>query len=98
MNGHTRNASIESIEEKQAAQQWLHQNGDNVAGIEQKLEYEGNGPIPERNLYVTRKLRRKDDGPVETICAWVIKHQIGISSNTEETRKPLTDFGEQDCR
>lgn len=79
MNGHTRNASIESIDEKRAAQQWLHQNGDNVAGIEQKLEYEDDhDSMPERNLYVTRKLRRKDDGPVETICAWVIRHQIGM--------------------
>lgn len=78
MNGHTRNASIESVEEKQAAQEWLHNNGDNVAGIEQKLEYEKNASSPERNLYVTRKLRRRDDGPVETICAWVVRHQIGM--------------------
>jgi len=81
MNGHTRNTSIESIEDKRAAQQWLHQNGDNVAGIEQKLEYEDDDDVPERNLYVTRKLRRKDDGPVETICAWVVRHQIGMSHN-----------------
>jgi acyl-CoA-dependent ceramide synthase len=64
-------------QEREAAQEWLHRNGDNVASIEQKLNLQGDGRYPEQALHVTRKSRRQDDGALEVFCSWVIRHQIG---------------------
>lgn len=76
MNNHTVHAVLE--QEKEAAHEWLHQNGDNVAAIEQKLNTECDGSFPDRTMVLKRKLKRKDDGPLEIVCGWVVQHQIGI--------------------
>ena len=75
MNDHTAISSIRH--ETEDAQEWLHQNGNNVAAIEQKLDGGNHGAPPARRMIVKRKAKRKEDRPVEIICGWIIEHQIG---------------------
>jgi hypothetical protein len=89
MNDH---AAISAIQhEKEAAHEWLHQNGDNVAAIEQKLNGGGSGAFPERTMIVKRKAKRKDDGPLEIVCGWIVEHQIGILGPLTLNVRPVTD-------
>lgn len=74
-------ASFETQREKlEQAHEWLHQNGNNVLGIEQTIgtndagEEEYAAPM----MTVRRRPRRKEDGPLEVICGWIIEHQIGM--------------------
>jgi very-long-chain ceramide synthase len=61
----------------EAAQEWLHQNGTNIAGIEQKLNEKYSEGFPARTMIIKRKAKRKDDGPLEIFCRWVVDNQIG---------------------
>jgi len=63
----------------EAAQQWLHQNGNNISGIEQKLGDEDSAGVPARTLVIKRKAKKKDDGPLELFCGWIVENQIGRS-------------------
>lgn len=67
----------------EAAQDWLHQNGSNISGIEQKLDFGGGGSegFPARTMLIKRKAKKKDDGPLEIVCRWVVENQIGLSIN-----------------
>lgn len=76
MNDHTTDCALE--DEREIAHQWLHQNGDNVAAIEQKLNGSQKGAYPARTIIVKRKVKRKDDGPLEIVCGWIVEHQIGM--------------------
>jgi very-long-chain ceramide synthase len=83
MNDHTTRSAIRHENEKEDAHEWLHQNGNNVAAIEQKLQRGHHGEYPARTMIVKRKAKRKEDGPLEIICSWVVEHQIGMSSSAE---------------
>ena len=70
----------------------LHQNGDNVSGIEQKLSRHGSDKFPARTMIIKRKAKRKDDGPLEIVCGWIVEHQIGmLTFPLTQLREPLTD-------
>ncbi|KAL3418953.1 longevity-assurance protein [Phlyctema vagabunda] len=73
-------AAIENSEKTEAAHQWLHQHGEAIRGIEQKLTpgRPGDFPVP---TMVMRKAKRKDEGPIEALCEWFAQHQIGLSVN-----------------
>lgn len=78
MNGTAATSEIQN-DKLDAAHEWLHQNGNNVTGIEQKLE-PGNAGEKEYAapiMTVRRKVKRKEDGPLEIICGWIVEHQIG---------------------
>ena len=67
-------------EQVEAAQQWLHQNGNNVSSIEHKVREEDNDSdaySDAPSMTIKRKTRRKNDGPMEIICGWIVEHQIG---------------------
>jgi acyl-CoA-dependent ceramide synthase len=72
-------SSIDSKDSEtlEAAHEWLHQNGNNVAGIEQKLSYRDSEEFPARQMIIKRKVKKKQDGPLEIICGWVVENQIG---------------------
>lgn len=61
----------------EVAQDWLHRNGSNIAGIEQKLNYGNSESFPARTMVIKRKAKKKDDGPLEIVCRWVVDNQIG---------------------
>ena len=75
-------ASIEIQNEKlEAAQQWLHQNGNNVGGIEYTPAVEdAEDGYAAHTMTIRRKAKRKEDGPLEIICGWIFQHQIGALS------------------
>jgi hypothetical protein len=60
-------------------QNWLHENGENVLGIEQKLSLRDSNGYPARTMITKRKAKRKDDGPLEIVCGWIVEHQIGTA-------------------
>lgn len=80
------NAQIE------AAQEWLHDNGNNVSGIEQKLGLGGDDPerFQAPTMTITRKTRNKDDGPLEIVCRWIVENQIGKGQHRKDFQPPLT--------
>ena len=61
------------------AQNWLHQNGSNVSGIEQKLDFnrEDLQGYPASKMLIKQKTKKKEDGPLEIVCRWVVENQIG---------------------
>jgi acyl-CoA-dependent ceramide synthase len=77
MNGTSATPGIQN-ERIEAAHVWLPQNGDNVSGIEQKLSGQGSDGFPARTMIIKRKAKRKDDGPLEIVCGWIVDHQTGI--------------------
>lgn len=54
------------------AQEWTQQNGELRATIQQDLDL-----CHSAGLSSVRKTK-KDDGPLEIFCGWIVEHQIGI--------------------
>lgn len=74
-------ASVEIQNEKlHQAHERLHQNGNNVSGIEQKFnpKDDADEEYAAHTMTVRRKAKRKEDGPLEIICGWIVEHQIGM--------------------
>jgi acyl-CoA-dependent ceramide synthase len=75
-------AAIRNEKDIEDANEWLHKNGNNIAGIEQKFNGGDSTAYPERTMIVKRnvkrKVKRKDDGPLEIVCGWIVEHQIGM--------------------
>lgn len=67
----------------EAAHEWLHRNGNNVAGIEQKLNGGDTEGFAARKMVIKRKIKKKDDGPLEIVCSWVVENQIGKNLTIE---------------
>ncbi|KAH6718484.1 TLC domain-containing protein [Leptodontidium sp. MPI-SDFR-AT-0119] len=76
-------AAIKIQNEKlEAAQEWLHQNGDNVGGIEfTPAVGDAEDGYTAHTMTVRRKAKKNEDGPLEIICGWIFQHQIGLSVN-----------------
>lgn len=77
MSDHSLNAEIRK-NEKLPVQQPLCPDGDTANCIEQKLNGGASASFPLRTVIAKRKAKRKDDGPLEIVCGWVVAHQIGI--------------------
>jgi acyl-CoA-dependent ceramide synthase len=78
---------IELNTKVEEAQDWLHQNGGNIAGIEQKLDFGGGASegFPARSMFIKRRAKKKDDGPLEIVCRWVVENQIGRGQILEQS-------------
>jgi very-long-chain ceramide synthase len=70
-------AAIRNEKDIEDANEWLDKNGSNIAGIGQKFNGGDSTAYPERTMIVKRKVKRKDDGPLEIVCGWIVEHQIG---------------------
>jgi len=55
----------------------VYQNEHNVDSIEQKLNRLSADGYPQSTLLIKRKAKRKDDGPLEIVCGFIVEHQIG---------------------
>jgi hypothetical protein len=64
--------------EKAMAHEWIEQNDENVNGLRKKLNDDVSQVFPARTVVIDRKAKRKDDGPLEIFCGWIVEHQIGI--------------------
>jgi len=60
-----------------AAHEWIEQNDEHTNGLEKKLNESLSQAYPARTVVIDRKAKRKDDGPLELICGWIVEHQIG---------------------
>ncbi|KAJ5034922.1 uncharacterized protein L3040_008190 [Drepanopeziza brunnea f. sp. 'multigermtubi'] len=78
-------ASIKTHHQKpEQAHEWLHQNGKNFSGIEQKIGMNddgGGGEYAAPMMTGRRNIKRREVGPLEIICGWIVEHQIGLSVN-----------------
>ena len=55
-----------------------HQNGYSINSTEHKInEASSSDAFPPRTLIIKRKAKRKDDGPLEIVCGFIVEHQIG---------------------
>ncbi|PMD63312.1 longevity assurance proteins LAG1/LAC1 [Hyaloscypha bicolor E] len=63
------------------AQEWIDQNDENANGLRKKLNDDVSQVFPARTVVIDRKAKRKDDGPLEIFCGWIVEHQIGLSVN-----------------
>lgn len=66
--------------EIETAPAWSYQNGgiSGVNEVEKKLEAETFSRYPAQTMIPHgRKVKRKDDGPLEIFCGWIVEHQIG---------------------
>ena len=70
--------------------QLSYQNVHNVATIEQKLHEASSDGYPSRTLIIKRKAKRKDDGPLEIVCGFIVEHQIGMQTAISLRRCQLT--------
>jgi acyl-CoA-dependent ceramide synthase len=74
-------ASIKTQHQKpEQAREWLHQNGKTVGGIGQKIGMNNDGGEEYAAHMMTgrRSTKRREVGPLEIICGWIVEHQIGI--------------------
>jgi hypothetical protein len=62
-----------------AANGRLPENDDHKDSMEQKLDLEGVQLFPTQTMPVMKKAKRKDDGPLEMVCKWIVEYQVGTS-------------------
>jgi len=83
----------EHTKQVEKAQEWLHEHGNNVSAIEQKLGRRApnlkSKPFPPPTMKIKRKTRRKDDGPMEIVCGWITEHQIGMAAQAFPQKKNI---------
>ncbi|KAF8862621.1 longevity assurance proteins LAG1/LAC1 [Acephala macrosclerotiorum] len=73
---------IEKLDiEVEAAPEQSYQNGKNATILEQKPAGAPSARYPMRTVPVKRKAKKKDEGPLEIVCGWIVEHQIGLSIN-----------------
>ncbi len=53
-------------------------NGSYGFDLEQKYNNAGSKDFTSRVVIAKKETKRKDDGLLETVCGWVVDHQIGI--------------------
>ncbi|RDL40824.1 Uncharacterized protein BP5553_00803 [Venustampulla echinocandica] len=58
-----------------------HCNGDNLERFEEKLHPGPPIGFESPPMFTMKKAKRKDDGPLDIFCSWVVEHQIGLSLN-----------------
>jgi acyl-CoA-dependent ceramide synthase len=58
---------------------WIEKNDENANGLGKKLNDGISQAYPARTVVIDRKAKRKDDGPLEILCRWIVEHQIGIN-------------------
>ena len=68
----TKDVEIESYPEVS------YRNGNSINSTERKInEASSSDAFPPRTLIIKRKAKRKDDGPLEIVCGFIVEHQIG---------------------
>jgi acyl-CoA-dependent ceramide synthase len=77
MNDQSATAELRN-EKVEAAQDWLHKSGNNVNEIEHKPEVGHPEGLTASPTIIKWKAKRKDDGPLEIVCGWIVEHQIGM--------------------
>lgn len=72
-------ATLDGKIEIETAPEWSYRNGSIAGGneVEKKLEAETFSRYPAPTMIPHRKAKRKDDGPLEIFCGWIVEHQIG---------------------
>lgn len=65
--------------EVEAALESTYQNGKNATILEQKPAGVPSARYPMRTVPVKRKAKKKDEGPLEIVCGWIVEHQIGTT-------------------
>ncbi|TAQ84549.1 hypothetical protein B7494_g7127 [Chlorociboria aeruginascens] len=78
MNDRSTDSAIQN-EKGQAAHEWLGHTGNNVSSIEHK-SYTGQSHTMTLTS-LKMKVKRKEEGPLEIVCGWAVRHQIGLSVN-----------------
>lgn len=66
----------------------LLEHGDNVIDIDQKLTTK---QVPARALATKKNAKRKDDGPLEIVCKWIVEYQIGTRMPPSLQAPAVTD-------
>jgi acyl-CoA-dependent ceramide synthase len=54
-----------------------YQNWKSINSTERKINEASSDAFPPRTLIIKRKAKRKDDGPLEIVCGFIVEHQIG---------------------
>ena len=56
-----------------------YENGNTIESIEHKIQKASSSDeFPPRTLIIKRKAKRKEDGPLEIVCGFIVEHQIGM--------------------
>jgi very-long-chain ceramide synthase len=90
MNDPSAIAAIQN-EKVSAAHEWIEQNDENANGLEKKLNDSISQAYPARTVVINRKAKRKDDGPLELICGWIVEHQIGMTNSSHNQLQSSTN-------
>ena len=56
----------------------LHRDSDNLNRIEQKHNGDSSVRFTPPTMIIKKKAKRKDEGPLEIVCGWIVEHQLGI--------------------
>lgn len=62
-----------------AANGRLPENGDRTVSVEQNLDLGDASRPPAHTMPIMKKVKRKDDGPLEILCKWVVEYQVGTN-------------------
>jgi acyl-CoA-dependent ceramide synthase len=65
-------------EKIEAERDVLYRNRDGIADVEHRINGGAAESFPPRTPILKRKAKRKDDGPLEIVCGWIVEHQIGM--------------------
>jgi acyl-CoA-dependent ceramide synthase len=56
----------------------LHRDSDNFNCPEQKHNGDSSARFTPHTMIRKKKAKRKDEGPLEIVCGWIVEHQLGI--------------------
>lgn len=68
------------VEVAQETPEWSHHNGNIIAPLEKTLDHNPPAGLQTPPMFVHKKAKRKDDGPLEIFCGWIVDHQLGMSA------------------
>ena len=86
----TPNEKVE-VEVEAEAGAGFYRNGPNIVSIEHNISGGASGSFPPRTPLSKRKTKRKEDGPLEIVCGWIVEHQIGMMKVPRIQSRPLAN-------
>ena len=69
----------------------FYQNGPSIVSVEHNISGGASETFPPRTPILKRKTKRKEDGPLEIVCGWIVEHQIGMMEVPRIQLRPLAN-------
>lgn len=71
--------------------QWIPQTSHIAIDRQRESFEEASDKYASCTMSTKKKAKRKEDGPLEIVCGWIVQHQIGICPQTTFPATSIAD-------